>query len=292
MKNNPDPQNQNGRLFMDFLQRNPSLTAVNSLDICEGLITRQRQLESRTERAVLDLFLVNDKLAPFLKQMIVDEKREYCLSNFDQIKKNQRVIEIDHNGLILDINIQFSQKKPERQEMFNLKNKEYKEAFTNETELNEELLKYFENNLPLEVQSKTKLKVFNSILHKCFRNIRICQKKKIIESSENNLIKERIKLKNEEKSDVITEQMKQKIKVRIKEIENEIGDKVGESYLKEILETIQGLGGDQTSLDGSGRKKLWSLLKRKFPKIQSAFPVGKKDRKGNLITNHLGLKQL
>ena len=222
----------------------------------------------------------------------MDEKREYCLSNFDQLKKNQRVIEIDHNALILDIDIQFSQKKPEQQEMFNLKNKEYKEAFTNETELNEELLKYFENNLPVEVQSKTKLIAFNSILHKCFRNIRICQKKKIIESSENNLIKERIKLKNEEKSDVITDQMKQKIEVRIKEIENEIGDKVVESYHKEILETIQGLGGDQTSLDGSGRKKLWSLLKRKFPKIQSAFPVGKKDRKGNLITNHLGLKQL
>ena len=145
--------------------------------------------------------------------MIVDEKREYCLSNFDQLKKNQRVIESDHNGLILDIEIQFSQKKPERQEMFNLKNKECQEAFTNETELNEELLKCFENNLPLEVQSRKWLKAFNSILHKCFRNIRICQKKKIIESSENNLIKERIKLKNEEKSDVITVKRSRKLKL-------------------------------------------------------------------------------
>ena len=30
----------------------------------------------------------------------------------------------------------------------------------------------------------------------------------------------------------------------------------------------------------------------KSPKVQSAIPVGKKDRKGNLITNHKGLKQL
>ena len=64
------------------------------------------------------------------------------------------------------------------------------------------------------------------------------------------------------------------------------------NYHKEIVGTIKGLGGDETALDGSGRKKLWSLLKRKCPKIKSTFPVGKKDRKGNLITNHLGLKNL
>ena len=62
--------------------------------------------------------------------------------------------------------------------------------------------------------------------------------------------------------------------------------------ITKIIETIEGLGGDDTSLDGSGRKKLWNLLKRKFPKVQSTFPVGKKDEKGNLITNHIGLKKL
>ena len=33
-------------------------------------------------------------------------------------------------------------------------------------------------------------------------------------------------------------------------------------------------------------------MKRKFTKVKSAIPVGKKDRKGNLITNHQGLKKL
>ena len=61
---------------------------------------------------------------------------------------------------------------------------------------------------------------------------------------------------------------------------------------KVIIETLKGLGGDETCLDGSGRKKLWGLLKKKCPKVQSAIPVGKKDRKGNLTTNHKGLKQL
>ena len=135
IKDDPNPQNVNGKLFMQFLQRNPSLTVVNSLNICEGLITRQRKLETRTERAVLDFFIVNEKLRPFLKKMIIDEKREFCVSNFAQYKKNRRVIESDHNGLILEIDIQFSYKKLERKEMFNLKNKECQEAFKMETEI-------------------------------------------------------------------------------------------------------------------------------------------------------------
>ena len=50
--------------------------------------------------------------------------------------------------------------------------------------------------------------------------------------------------------------------------------------------------GDGNQLDGSGRKNLWSLLKKKFPKTAHATPVGKKDRKGKLITNHMELKHL
>ena len=86
--------------------------------------------------------------------------------------------------------------------------------------------------------------------------------------------------------------MKVKIEERIKQIEEEIGNKIVGDYHKDIMETIKEFGGDETSLDGSGRNKLWEVLKKKFPKIQSTFPVGKKDRKGNLITNHRGLKKL
>ena len=111
-------------------------------------------------------------------------------------------------------------------------------------------------------------------------------------NTENNLIYERVKLRNEIKSKTIDEDMKEKIEQRIKQIEEDIGSKVVNDYHKEIIETIEGLGGDETALDGSGRRRLWTLLKRKFPKIKSSFPVGKKDRKGNLITNHEGLKKL
>ena len=100
--------------------------------------------------------------------MIVDEKKKFGLYNLAQIRKNKRVIESDHNGLILELDIQFGYKKPERQEVFNFKNSEGQEIFKRGTEINKELVKCFENNLSLEVQSKKWFKAFNSILQKSF----------------------------------------------------------------------------------------------------------------------------
>ena len=129
-------------------------------------------------------------------------------------------------------------------------------------------------------------------MHRRFRKIRICESKKQKQNKENILISERVKLKKEMKSKKLDAEMKEKIEQRIKEIEEDIGSKYVDDYHKEIIKTIEGLGGDETALDGSGRRRLWTLLKRKFPKNSSSFPVGKKDRKGNLITNHEGLKKL
>ena len=64
------------------------------------------------------------------------------------------MIETNHNGLILEIEIEFSSRKPERQEMFNFRNKKCQEIFQMETEVNAELLKCLETDLPFEVQAK------------------------------------------------------------------------------------------------------------------------------------------
>ena len=86
--------------------------------------------------------------------------------------------------------------------------------------------------------------------------------------------------------------MKQKIDERIRQIEKDIGTEIANDYHTEILSTIKDLGGDETEIDGSGRQKLWKILKRKRPKNKPNIPVGKKDRKGNLISSHMGLKKL
>ena len=37
----PTQQNRNGKMLEEFLSRNPQLTAVNALPLCQGLITRR-----------------------------------------------------------------------------------------------------------------------------------------------------------------------------------------------------------------------------------------------------------
>ena len=83
---------------------------------------------------------MNDKIYPFLKKMIVDEQRKFSLGNFAQIHKNKRVIESDHNGLILELALEYSDQKPERKEFYNFRNKVCQEAFKKETETNIQLL--------------------------------------------------------------------------------------------------------------------------------------------------------
>jgi hypothetical protein len=75
--------------------------------------------------------------------MKIDENRYYCLSNYAQIRKNQRVIESYHNSEILELDLQFSKRNPERIEMFNLRNKSFQEALIIETEDNRKLLEVF-----------------------------------------------------------------------------------------------------------------------------------------------------
>ena len=66
-----------------------------------------------------------------------------------------------------------------------------------------------------------------------------------------NLMTKRIKLQKDLKSNIIDDEMKLKIKQRIIEIENDIGNEVAEENVKEVVETIKSLGGDEHSLSGA-----------------------------------------
>ena len=79
----------------------------------------------------LDFLIVNEKMHPFLTEMKIDENREYPLCNFSQAKKNKRIIESDHNSIVANFDIDIQKRKPERNELFNLRNKNCLEMFSN-----------------------------------------------------------------------------------------------------------------------------------------------------------------
>ena len=54
----PNQQNNNGKLFENYLKKNSHLTVLNALPICEGKITRERCTTKGTERGIIDFYVV------------------------------------------------------------------------------------------------------------------------------------------------------------------------------------------------------------------------------------------
>ena len=85
----PHPESQNGKLLMNVINEN-NLIIVNTLDICEGLITRKRTVLNRTEESIIDYFLVCPQFLSYVKKMFIDEKRIYSLGSYHRTGRGSR----------------------------------------------------------------------------------------------------------------------------------------------------------------------------------------------------------
>ena len=112
----PNMQNRNGKLFQEFLERNPKLSVVNSLPQCEGLITRMRNKNNKIEKSVLDFFVVCDRVLPFVVKMNIDESKQFILTNYASAKNGGQAKDTDHFTQYLDLNLKVDRQKPERVE--------------------------------------------------------------------------------------------------------------------------------------------------------------------------------
>ena len=278
IKNDPNLQNLNGRLFCEFLDRMPHLTIINSLPLCDGLITRMRKTSKGTEKSVLDVFVTCNRILPFITKMTIDENRELALTNFNGLKNVGRVIESDHNVEILELNLQFSNMKPSREEFFDFKNRNsqvlFKDLTTNTTVFSE----CFKNDLKFEEQASKWKKLLDEYFHKAFRKVRISNKNKTKSSNIQELIQKR---KNLKKQNVPEE--------TIEEIEDKIAEFCQEANRNKVMENFNEVDGADGNIAHHG---IWNVKRKIFPKIKPPLPVGKKNLKGQLITNHEELKDL
>ena len=186
--NDPNEKNSNGKLLEMFLQRNKNVTIVNSLQICSGLITRKRIAAHRSERSVLDLFLVCDKILPYVTKILVDEMGLHQLTNFYGIRHNSKVTESDHAMVELHMNIEFQIIKPVRNEFYNFKNIDGKQKFITITNKTKKLSACFESDLSYQVQFKKWQHTLCSLITQSFPKIRTRKRKFLIQSVENCLM--------------------------------------------------------------------------------------------------------
>ena len=195
LKEDPNEQHINGKLFCEFLERMPHLTVINTLALCEGSITRMRKTTRGVEKSILDLFVTSQLVLPFITRMVIDEKREHALTNYSTVKSMGRVVESDHNVESLEGDLIFSPVKQERVNMIDFKNRDAQMTFKNLTSNTDAFSKCFENNLSFEEQASKWRKVLDDHFHKSFKKIRITNKIKKKSSEIQDLMDKRSKLK-------------------------------------------------------------------------------------------------
>ena len=170
--NDPNLQNSNGKLLEFFLKRNKEITLVNSLSLCQGIITRKRLAGDKKEQAAIDMFLVCKRILPLVLKMHVDEHGEHQLSNFYGIQHNTKVTESDHVKIELTLNIQFTPIKPTRTEMLNFKSDECQKSFRYLTTHTKRFTTCFESTEAFSVQVRKWQRNLKSCIVQSFYKIR------------------------------------------------------------------------------------------------------------------------
>ena len=70
IKSDPHPRSSNGDLLFEFCERN-NLVICNTLDMCQGAITRQRETVNGIEKSILDYFIVCQEMFIYLSSLII-----------------------------------------------------------------------------------------------------------------------------------------------------------------------------------------------------------------------------
>ena len=277
----PRPQNRNGKLFEDFLTRNPHLVVVNSLSICDGLITRRRKKDDILEESILDFFVVCNMVLPHITKMVIDERKKYILTNYQAVRYGRKATDSDHFTEYMDLDLHIIKEKPVRQEIYNFKNKDCQAQFKTLTSETKAFTNCFQNSLsPLE-QVENWRKVLKLFCGKAFRKIRIQNKQKIkaLNPDLSKLIDERNQLiisdpADEGEIDAINEKI-----CEIEALEN-----------REII--MKNFKSFSQNPDEINLQQMWKLNKKLWPKCGVTLPTAKKNHRGKLVSNPGAIKKL
>ena len=275
----PRSQNRNGKLFEEFLARNPHLSVVNALPICEGLITRSRKKEGKTERSVLDFFVVCDRVLPFVKRMVIDEQKKYILTNYKNTLANGRACDTDHATEFMDVDLDIIAEKPERKEVFNLKDIEGQKNFKYSTTETDEFSNTFNNNLDVLTQVENWRKILFKHIRKSFKKIRIKKTNlKPFNKSSSKLIDRRNYLINNEPESI-----------EVKLLNTKISEFEAEENRNKIMKEFKTFSDNP---EGINLHQMWQRLKKICPKSGTTLPTAKKNHRGRIVSAPGELKKL
>ena len=119
-----------------------------------------------------------DKILPYVPNIVIDGDKNHILTNYKAVKYGGKAIDSDHFTLYLDLNLKWEHQKPERQIMFNFKNKQAQMKFKEATSITTEFTDCFTSNYPLNLQIQVWRRLLDKFIKLSFDKIRIRKKQK------------------------------------------------------------------------------------------------------------------
>ena len=133
LKDDPNNVTDNGKILLDVVERN-TMCIVNTLDLCKGLITRERTAALKIEKSVIDYVLICEDMKKYVVEMNIDDERIHVLTKYAGKRGKKKRVQSDHNIMHCKFSITFERLQSQvRKEFFNLKCEEGKKAFFEET---------------------------------------------------------------------------------------------------------------------------------------------------------------
>ena len=269
IKGDPHSQSQNGKLLAGILDRH-ALIVLNSLkEKSTGIITRQRVTENGLEESVIDFVIMSSDLITHVTSVNIDDRREHVLVKLMKDKK-KRIIktESDHNLILTELKIEWKSDEHDCIEVFNFKEKEAQKTFFNLTNETRDLVKVFETDKSLNVQTKKFVKRLNGFIQQSFKKVKITRKGD--EKLEELYNKRR----------VLRSKTDYKSMEELEALEDVLAATYSESMAKKIRDELKEVNWED---GGFNPGKFWKLEKKLSPK-QRDPPTAIKDSEGNILT--------
>ena len=276
---------RNGQYLLDLASRQ-NLKILNNSEFCKGKITRHRITKNKVEKSILDYILVCDILSNYFTSMLIDEERLFTLTKFVSTRGVIKPTKSDHNILYCSFNLTYKKEilPQRRQEIFNLKNRDCQEAFTEETENTNKFTEIFNKEEPFEKKTMKFQRCLNQSIRKCFRKVRVMKKDKETELDRQLELWSKLKifLKNSECEKSITV-----AKRKFNKLDQIIQEECSLRNVKIVEDHIANF-----SINGNfSSAGMWKLRSKLRPK-QLDPPMAKIDKGGNIITAPSLLRKL
>ena len=209
--------------------------------------------------------------------MIIDEGRNYILTNYQNVRRGGEAVDSDHFTQVLDLDLDFVSEKPSRVEIYNFKDEEGQQKFHKLTSDTSDFSKCFTDQVPLMSQVENWRKTLEKYCKQSFKKIRIRKKNvKLPKENISNLIDQRNMMVKRLDLD------EPENKAKLYEINKKIAEEEASENRNKIIKNFKILSDNPENINLA---QMWKLCKKIWPKSGLTLPTAKRNIKGKISSS-------